>query len=239
MSEMRTEDRGSGAVRYRAIAVDIDGTLTDDDLVLDLEAARALKELKSIGFEIILCSGNVLPIAYALSFYLGIRGPIVAENGGVIYNNKEVRVLANPDEALRAYEFLKERMDVRRLFTDRWRETEVGFCQDVPVERVKEILKDFDVLVESSGFAVHIMAGHITKMDGIRSLAELIGIKTDEIIAVGDGDNDVEMLRGCGYGICPANASENAKRAADHITDSSHGKGFVEAAEHIKKIIKN
>ena len=221
-------------MEYRAIAVDIDGTLTDKDLVLDLRAAQALKDLKSMGFEIILCSGNVLPIAYALSFYLGLRGPVVAENGGVVYYDKEVKVLSNPEEALRAFEYLKDRMEVRRLFTDRWRESEVGFYQDVPVDEVREILKDFDVLVESSGYAIHIMPGHVTKMDGIRALQSMAGISPDEIIAIGDGDNDAEMIKGCGYGIALGNASENAKRNADYVAERSYADGFLEAVEHIR-----
>ena len=224
-------------MRYRAVAVDIDGTLTDDDLILDCDAVNALRSLKSMGLEVILCSGNVLPIAYALSFYLGLRGPIVAENGGVIYHDRKIEVIADPGAALKAYEYLRTRANVRRLFTDRWRESEVGIYQDIPVGTVRDILRDFDVLVESSGFAIHIMAGRITKMDGIRRIAEIIGIKTDEIIAVGDGDNDAEMLKGCGYGICPANASENAKRSADHVTSLGNGSGFLEAVEHIKEMI--
>jgi phosphoglycolate phosphatase (TIGR01487 family) len=231
---MWAQNRGGGPLKYRAIAVDVDGTLTDKDLILDLEAVKALRELKYMGFEIIICSGNVLPIAYALSFYTGARGPIVAENGGVIYHDKKVKVLANPDEALKAYEHLKEHMSVRRLFTDRWRESEVGFYQDVPVEDVKELLKGFDVLVESSGYAIHIMPGNITKMDGIRALQSMTGMSPDEIIAVGDGDNDAAMIEGCGYGIALANASEKAKEKADFVTEHSYGKGFVEAAEHIK-----
>jgi len=129
-------------------------------------------------------------------------------------------------------------MEVRRLFTDRWRESEVGFHQDMPVEDVKDALHGFDVLVESSGFAIHIMAGNITKMDGVRFIAGRMGISTEEVIAVDSSDNDAEMMKRCGYGIAVANASESAKRSADHITEKAHGKGFMEAVEHIKGILE-
>ncbi len=223
-------------MKYRAIAVDIDGTLTDNNLVLNLDAVRALQKMKRAGYEIILCSGNVLPIAYALSFYLGFRGPVVAENGGVVYYDKQVKVLANQEKALRAFEHLKKNMEVRRLFTDRWRESEVGFYQDVLLEDVKAVLKDFDILVESSGYAIHLMPGNITKMDGIRALKDMAGIAPKEIIAIGDGDNDSEMISGCGYGIALANASENAKKAADYVTERPYAEGFIEAAGVIERI---
>ncbi len=221
---------------FKAIAVDIDGTITDENLVLDLEAAGALRTLKSMGFEIIVCSGNVLPIAYALSSYLGVRGAIVAENGGVIYHKKKVKVLVEPAEALRAFEHLKRQMNVERLFTDRWRESEVGLYQNVDVGEVRKILKDFDVMVESSGYAIHIMPGEITKMDGIIALEEFTGIKPEEMIAIGDGDNDAAMIEGCGYGITVANASEKAKQSADYVTEHSYGRGFLEAAEIIEEL---
>ncbi len=183
-----------------------------------------------------MCSGNVLPIAYALSSYLGLRGPIVAENGGVIYHDRRMLALTEPDEALRAFEYLKKRIAVRRLFTDRWRETEVGFYNDVPVEEVRMLLKGFDVLVESSGYAIHIMPGRITKMDGIRALGDITGLKPEEMIAIGDGDNDAPMMEGCGYGIAVANASEKAKAAADYVTEHSYAKGFLEAVEVIEEM---
>jgi len=226
-------------VRFKAIAVDVDGTLTDKDLILDMNAVKALRSLKSMGLEIIICSGNVLPIAFAISRYVGARGPVVAENGGVIYYNDEIRVLSRPDEAIRAFEYLRKRLPVRRLFTDRWRESEVGFYQDVDVDEVRRILKDFDVLVESSGYAIHIMPNHITKMDGIRALEEMTGISPEEIIAIGDGDNDAAMIEGCGYGIALANASEKAKEKADYVTEKTYGEGFVEASMKIKEMLQS
>ncbi len=226
-------------MRFKAAAVDIDGTMTDDELLLYPEAINGIRKLKELGLEVIVCSGNVLPIAYAISFYTGARGPIVAENGGVVYHEKQIWVLSEQEKALEAFSYLSERMPVKRLFTDRWRESEVGFYQDVDVEDVRKVLKGHDVLVESSGFAIHIMPDHLTKMDGLRFLSEKIGISTDEIIAIGDGDNDARMIGGCGYGVAVANASEKAKESADYITKEKHGKGFMEAVEHIEKLVKN
>ncbi len=224
-------------MNFKAVALDIDGTITDENLLMCPEAINGIRELKSMGLEVIVCSGNVLPIAYAISFYTGARGPIVAENGGVIYHDKQVWVLSEQEKALEAFSYLSERMQVKRLFTDRWRESEVGFYQDVDVEDVRKILKGHDVLVESSGFAIHLMPGHLTKMDGLRFLSEKLGISAEEIIAIGDGDNDARMMEGCGYGIAVANASEDAKRAANYVTKEKHGKGFMEAVEHINRMI--
>ena len=52
----------------KAIAVDIDGTLTDDDKVLSPRGMEALRRVQDRGTVVCLVSGNVLPIAYALFF---------------------------------------------------------------------------------------------------------------------------------------------------------------------------
>lgn len=59
------------------------------------------------------------------------------------------------------------------------------------------------------------------KGDLLLRLADLLGIDRKKTIAVGDYDNDVSMLRAAGLGIAVANASENAKAAADLVTVSN------------------
>ena len=67
-----------------ALAVDIDGTLTDEKRRISLTAVEALRMVEDAGIPVILSSGNVLPIAYGIGSMIGTSGPIVAENGGVV-----------------------------------------------------------------------------------------------------------------------------------------------------------
>src|SRR5580693_3111446 len=73
----------------RAILTDIDGTLTGPDRVLDLRAVAMLRALESEGTTVILATGNVLPVAVAIHRSIGLRGPIVCENGGLLYRKVE------------------------------------------------------------------------------------------------------------------------------------------------------
>jgi Cof subfamily protein (haloacid dehalogenase superfamily) len=59
------------------------------------------------------------------------------------------------------------------------------------------------------------------------------GIDPRQIAAVGDDDNDVEMIRGAGLGIAMGNAVDSAKAAADHVTRSNAEGGVVEAIERV------
>ena len=92
-----------------------------------------------------MATGNVLPIALAIHRSLGLSGPIVAENGGLLYRKvdgqERVERLADRRVALAAYRALVAAgLPVRRLFTDRWRETEVALEPTVPLARIREVL---------------------------------------------------------------------------------------------------
>jgi phosphoglycolate phosphatase (TIGR01487 family) len=212
----------------KALAVDVDGTLTDDSRLVSLDAVRALREVQDSGVPVMLASGNVLPIAYSLSNYLGFKGPIIAENGGVVSYNQEIWVLGDPEKPRKAYEYLRTKMDAERLFTDKWRETEVGLKREVSLEKVREILKDWDVDVQTTGWAVHIMEKGMNKFVGVKKACGLLGITPKDVAAFGDSDNDEMMLRECGWGIAVGNAFEGTKKAASFVANGPNGAGVVE-----------
>lgn len=181
-----------------------------------------------------IASGNVLPVAFGLVQFMGIKGPIIAENGGIVSWKEKIYRLHSNDSALRAYSFLKERMpEAERLFTDKWRETEVALKRSVDLGRVRDILKEWPLEIEATGFAIHLMEPGHSKMDGVIKGCELLGIGLDEVVAFGDSDNDVKMLTGVGMGVAVANASPKAKEAADYVSTGLHADGVVEGLRHL------
>lgn len=229
LSELRARAR-----RVRALVTDVDGTLTDERRRLEPEAILALRELSRRRWPVVLATGNVLPIALALHRSLGLRGPIVAENGGILYEKRSGRervvALADRRVAERAVAYARQRgLPVRRLFTDRWRETEVALEPTVSVRRLAQVLAHHPVGVESTGFAVHIMAKGAGKLPALRRALGPLGLSLADCLVAGDGDNDEEMLREAGVGISFPTASARARRAAAYVTRAPHARGFVEA----------
>lgn len=220
----------------KAVVVDIDGTLTDDTRRMSLEAVSALRRVDDSGVHVMLASGNVLPVAYAISTYMGFHGPIVAENGGVVCHGQKVWVLGDAEGPRNAYEHLRKEMAADRLFTDRWRETEVGLRHGVDLERVREALRGFPVDVQTTGWAVHIMKKGMDKLVGVRKACELLGMSVAQVAAIGDSDNDEAMLRDCGWGIAIGNASEGSRRAASYIAKEPNGAGVVEGLEWLRLV---
>lgn len=65
-------------------------------------------------------------------------------------------------------------------------------------------------------------------------LAEILGVKMSRTVAVGDYNNDVSMIRAAGVGIAVANATNEAKAAADHITVSNEENAIAKIISEIE-----
>lgn len=67
------------------------------------------------------------------------------------------------------------------------------------------------------------------KSIALKALAENLGIKREEILAIGDGMNDLDMLEYAGTGVAMENAAPQAKEVADYITDTNDNHGVAKA----------
>lgn len=73
------------------------------------------------------------------------------------------------------------------------------------------------------------------KASGLSVVAERLGIPQESILAIGDNDNDVEMLRWAGVGVSVQGASEAAVAASDFVCPG----GAVEGANQVLGIIRS
>lgn len=83
----------------------------------------------------------------------------------------------------------------------------------------------------SSPEALEIVPLGVNKAAGLARAAELLGIPREETIAIGDGENDISMLRWAGLGIAMSNASAAVKAAADVIAPVCDEDGAAWAME--------
>ena len=66
---------------------------------------------------------------------------------------------------------------------------------------------------------------------GLKRLGDILGIRTDEILAFGDGLNDIRMLQTAGIGVAMENAPQEVKEAADDMAFSNDRDGVAEYIE--------
>ncbi len=228
--------RGALAWRPKVVVCDVDGTITHKDRRIDGEAVEALREAEAAGVPVLFATGNVLPIAYALSYLVGTSGPIVAENGGLVYFRGTVERHAASEGVERVAKDVESALGLTRLFTDRWRVTEVAFPE--ARSTFDEVLKAAAghperarVRIERTGFAVHIMDAKATKFSGVARALELMGRSPRDALAIGDSDNDVDMIEGCHAGVALGDGSSRLKAAADFVANAPAGKGIRQALE--------
>lgn len=66
----------------------------------------------------------------------------------------------------------------------------------------------------------------VTKAEGIKKILEVYEGSIEETIAIGDGDNDIEMLKIANIGVAMGNSSQNLLKWADYITDTVVNNGL-------------
>jgi phosphoglycolate phosphatase (TIGR01487 family) len=218
----------------RALATDLDGTVTDGRRELFAPTIEALRRLNRRGVPIVLATGNVLPIALAYHRLLGLRGPIVAENGGLIYETRGDRIritrLADRAIALRALGRLRRAgLRPKPLLTDRWRETEVALEPQLPVERARRVLRGTGVDVVPTGFAVHLIETGMGKLPALERVLAPYGLAPADCLIAGDGENDVTMLAAAGWAVSFRGADPKARAVADYVARAKNAAGLLEA----------
>ncbi len=110
-----------------------------------------------------------------------------------------------------------------------YRFADVAFARTVPPEEVREIVGDLPVEVLDSGFAIHIQEKGITKGLAFIQLAAELGMDPSEFLAIGDAENDIDLIRYAGIGVAVANSPEKLAAAAAFTTEKEYGEGFIEA----------
>ena len=74
---------------------------------------------------------------------------------------------------------------------------------------------------------MEVMDGKVKKSEGVRFLCSYFGVGMDEVIALGDGCNDMDMLQAVHNSYAMANACEEVKRSAAHVTLDNDRQGLL------------
>ena len=100
----------------------------------------------------------------------------------------------------------------------------------------KKVLNELEIigglnLKDSLSYNIEINKLGVDKGSSLIRLGEILNISRQEIMAIGDGDNDIEMLEMAGLGVAMKNARDGVKRVADYVTLSNDEDGVAKAIE--------
>lgn len=86
-------------------------------------------------------------------------------------------------------------------------------------------------IVKSTPYFLEFSNPEASKKCAVEFLQNYWNLKKEEILTIGDQNNDIALLQAGGLKIAMGNATDELKKEADHITDSVFNDGFVKAME--------
>ncbi|MBP1968577.1 Cof subfamily protein (haloacid dehalogenase superfamily) [Virgibacillus natechei] len=104
---------------------------------------------------------------------------------------------------------------------------------DKIIETIPDSFKEKYMMIKSTPFYLEILHPIVSKGRAIKQLAEKLSIKREEIISIGDGENDLSMIEYAGCGVAMNNATPSVKEAADFQTLSNDENGVAYAIEQL------
>lgn len=224
----------------KAVAIDLDGTFFDDNPPL-LDLIAKLRDIRARGTVVMLCSGRALPYLTGVSKILGVDGPLIAEDGMIVYDQINAKRYVMGDvkqlEVVRklAPNLIKEGIETKKpqhikevIFT---LEPNYGVSLQTLYEKVLKLKdeRNLSLNISRSSQMVNILPYGANKGSALKKAAEILGIPCSEIAAFGDSLNDLPMLRESGYPVAVGNAEKEVKEIAKYIAKKPDGEGLLEA----------
>ncbi len=91
--------------------------------------------------------------------------------------------------------------------------------------------EEFEVM-RSHPFQLEVMPKGIDKGAGVAHLAEILELTADQVMVIGDEENDLAMLKWAGTAVVMENGRPDMKVYADYITDTNENDGVAKAIDH-------
>ena len=269
-------------MKYRLIALDLDGTLLDSQLQIRPATIEALNRVRATGVQVMIVTGRHHVAAYPYWHQLGLELPAICCNGAYLYDFRARQPLAGDpltqDEALRLLELVRKHKvftmvydrdfiayESNRHFLKnmlRWsltlpealrpryeqvasfdrliEEAEVIWkftlardtCDDKEAMQslVAEVEQELGLSCEWSGSdRLDITRAGNSKANRLSEWITGQGIAYEEVLAIGDQQNDMEMLRQVGMGVAMGNSQAEVQACADWVTGTNDSDGIADA----------
>ncbi len=215
---------------YKALATDFDGTIATEGKVSETTYS-ALKRWQQTGRSLIMVTGRRLDNLYDVFPEAKTFDCIVAENGALLSFPiiGEEKLLGDPPP-----ELLIEKLRQRQV-----KPLSVGqgiVSTEVPHDlTVLEVIKELNLAwqISYNKGAVMLLPNGVDKDLGLRKALVKLNLSPDEVVAVGDGENDLPLLQLCGLSASVNNALPMLKEASDWVMTKDCGDGVVELIDRL------
>lgn len=214
--------------RTQAVAMDFDDTLAEDGIV-EPTVLDGLRRLKASGRRLVLVTGREIDDLLRTFPAVTVFDRVVGENGAVLYRPENGESIAAAGPPLEDFIARLQREHVTPLSVG-----QVIVATRAPHEtRVVEAIRELElelVVIRNRG-AVMVLPRGINKGSGVLKALGELNISPQDVIGVGDAENDFDLLDVCGCGVAVANALPALAQRAEIVTWSPRGRGVLELIE--------
>lgn len=234
---------------YQMLATDYDGTLATDGQVT-AQTLAALELWQGAGHQLVLITGRQLDDLRTVFSRFELFDWVVAENGAVLYspslNTKILLAKSPPQEFVHA---LSDRISQSERSSQLMSEEFERLRNLAPVSAGQVIVATWTphdvtatMLIEEMGLnldvilnkgAVMILPKGIDKATGLEAAIAKLNIPLEQVVGVGDAENDLAFLTQCGYSVAVNNALPTVKDQVDWVTNGDRGAGVEELIQHL------
>lgn len=211
----------------RCIVTDLDRTLTDEHLVVDPAALDRIHELRLRGIRVVVATGRRFDDPHVARLLRKLDA-VVAENGAVVHlsGQNAVHVMHSDfaQVARAALGPLAGRFDWGRVVGSGPRE----LAADASARLAKGGVQH---AVEFNAQEVMLLPPRVDKATGAMTCLREWGIQAADVWAIGDGENDVALLKWAGLGAAPGNAAPQVTAIARVGLVASYSRAFLEFTE--------
>ncbi|HET8603299.1 MAG TPA: HAD-IIB family hydrolase [Marmoricola sp.] len=207
---------------FRAVALDLDGTLATRERVAD-DVLAALDETHEARSLVLVTGRTMEELDRVFPSLAGHFDAVVTENGGVLRCGGHRRVLQDPVDPALDRELADRGVSCRR--------GEVLLALDgADAAEAAEALAvlGLDHHMVRNRYAAMVLPAGVTKGTGLQAALAELGLSAHNTIAVGDAENDLSMLRAAEVGIAVPDAVPGVAAHADLVLRHGNGEGVLE-----------
>jgi hydroxymethylpyrimidine pyrophosphatase-like HAD family hydrolase len=219
-------------MRFTTLACDYDGTIAADGCVSDA-TFQALQQCAASGRKLILVTGRELPELLDVCHCPQVFQWVVAENGGLLYDPAtQSKKSLGPDPSPEFVATLKRR-GVDPCTTGSVIVSTLHPHETTVLQAIRDLGLELQVIFNKG--SVMVLPSGINKATGLAAALQQLNVLAENVVAVGDAENDHALLESVGIGVALENAVPLLKAHADWVTDGSNGAGVQELIARLLK----
>ena len=165
-----------------------------------------------------------------IDIFVNKKLPIYFSNNENLYLNFENEHIRNVQAAVTS-----DVPEIKEYHGERIYMASIFYENDEELNYLKSRCENAQITCWHEG-AVDVVPEGACKSKGIKEIIRYYNIDISETMAIGDGDNDMDMLKECGVGVAMGNSPLFVKEVADYITDDIDENGIYNAFKYYELI---